>query len=105
MAPEAEQVRIRFATSDGLNAFCQELRDNDCGYSLAGHRSVVLSRSGWRQVERLHFGSLKDYKPEIEPVVAYESVSAQDRAEAVRHRLMPTAKVLENIRARLAKLT
>jgi hypothetical protein len=101
--PRHEQVKVRFDQTAGLSAFCQALRLQGISYALAGNGTVVLDTPDYERLVGLKIGVLKDYPPHVDPVVPFHALDPQVKAEVVRHRLLPTWKLLENIRARLAK--
>jgi hypothetical protein len=97
-----EQVRVRFDQAAGLSAVCEALREYRVSYLLAGSNTVILDTHDFLRLEQLKLGALKDHKHHVEPAVPIHDLKPAAQAEAIRHRLMPKSRLLENIRARLA---
>lgn len=99
----AEQVKVTFQKTAGLSAFCQGLRGYRISYILAGDNTVILEGAAFQYVVNRKLGALKDHEHRVEPAVPLRGLSPEAQNVVTGNRLMPKPKLLENIRARLAR--
>lgn len=99
-----EEVSVRFDDTRGLTQFAVCLREHRMSYTLAGDNTVVVATQDFEQLKCSKLAVLKDFNHAVEPVVPFFLLPPDAQQRALAHRLLPKVKVVENIRARLAKL-
>ncbi len=101
--PNTDVVGVRFEQPEGLNRFCQAVRQHGLSYSLAGSNTVILSTTALKELQKEHVGVLKDYPHRVNSVSYFSQLGSEAQQRVVKRRLLSKVRVLQNIRARLTK--
>ena len=100
---EPGEVGVKFKEEKGLGVFCQYLRQYRIPYVLAGHNTVVIDAIDLQRLKEDKIRVLTDFKPDEYTVVSFAEASKDAQEQMVAQRLLPRARALQNIRARLDK--